>query len=512
MNNSNTEHVLLTGATGFLGHYLLAAILRRTHARCTVLLRPPLEKGTGRLEILLNDLGISLGAMLKRGRVIPVEGALPSELSANGVEKPDLIIHAAAVTRFQSDAQGEPYHTNVSGTRALLQLADHWDTRRFLFVSTAFVCGAAQGVIAENVLSRPSTFNNAYEESKWEAEHLVNAWSRDGRVAIICRPSILFGDAHQGRATQVGGVYVLARAMEVLARSVADDSEIDRYHLPLRIPGSADATVNLVPVCWTADRIVDLIADNASASGVHHLVNPDPPTHAEIKQWLENTFDLSGGRFTDATWPWPHPTRFEEALFSVGESILDYFRCDLAFDSRIHEARPPTRRLVDEAHFTRSMHYMRTAGWGRSRSPTPLNSVSSASQPPLDIRWYFETFMAQRLPDSQVARIEALTATIRLVITSDVVEEWVCRFENGLLTGIGCGGPLEPFDFGYRVERSSFVDIVTGRCSPQRAFYVGAVDFFGDQLMALKMAPIIDSFVREFPVTSNDRANAHVCH
>ncbi|MFQ5492292.1 MAG: SDR family oxidoreductase, partial [Phycisphaerae bacterium] len=44
--------VLLTGATGFLGHYVLADLLARPNVRCRVLLRPPLAEGQARLAEL----------------------------------------------------------------------------------------------------------------------------------------------------------------------------------------------------------------------------------------------------------------------------------------------------------------------------------------------------------------------------------------------------------------------------------------------------------------------------
>ena len=45
--------VFLTGASGFLGHYLLAELLTRPQVRCRVLLRPPVSASSARLQQLL---------------------------------------------------------------------------------------------------------------------------------------------------------------------------------------------------------------------------------------------------------------------------------------------------------------------------------------------------------------------------------------------------------------------------------------------------------------------------
>lgn len=504
MNHFDGKHVLLTGATGFLGHYLLAAILRRTKAHCTLLLRPAVEHGVERLCHLVGELGIDLRPAIRAGRVIPVEAELPETIDEEALCGVDVILHAAASTKFRSDSRGDPVRTNVEGTRRLLETADRLGVRRFALVSTAYACGRARGNIAERAHVQPASFNNDYEASKWKAEKLVAQWAQGSRIATIFRPSILFGDAKSGRTTSVGGIYVLARAMDVLSRAVHDDPAMDRNQVRLRIPGRADASVNLVPVCWAADKIIDVLTWDEFANSIFHLVNPYPPTCAELKDWLERFHNLSGGAFTDAVWPWPNPTRFEDALLTVGESILDYFQCDMSFASKLNDANPPRRRLVDEALFCRSLSYLRATNWGRER----VSSESRSTQP-FDVDWYFKTFMASRLPHSQVAHIEALTTTVRFDIESDVLEGWVCRFEQGLLTDVDPASDQDAADFGYRVKQSSFYDIVTGRKSPQQVFFEGAADLTGDQLKALQMVPIIQSFIREFPVRSDDVAFAH---
>ena len=91
---------------------------------------------------------------------------------------------------------------------------------------------------------------------------------------LICRPSILIGDRATSRTTNFGGVYILARAVELLARAIAIEPDIDRHRVPLRIMGDANATLNLAPVCWTARHVARLATHVDWPRRVINLVNP----------------------------------------------------------------------------------------------------------------------------------------------------------------------------------------------------------------------------------------------
>ena len=494
----------MTGGTGFLGHYLLAELLRAGGIRCRVLLRPPLSASRARLGGLLAELDIDLERRISCGEVSLVEGELPGPIDLAPLEGVQQVIHAAASTSFNADPDGDPMRTNVDGTRRVLDLASALGIRDFVFVSSAFVCGKGRGIARETVDDLEPEFTNDYERSKWQAEQLVWSWATNDRSATICRPSILIGDRATGRSTHFGGIYVPARAVSVLARGVDDDPDANRHRVPLRIPGRPSATINVVPVCWAAKSIARIALQRPASNRVFHLTNPEPPTHAEFKSWLESFYDIAGGSFTDQTWPWPNPTPYEEAFHQVGGPVLGYFRHDLEFESRAADAAPNGRRLVDRAHFTRCLTYAECTHWGRRRR----SAVSPRRETDVDLDWYFSTFMPARLPRSGVARIHALTTTVRFAIEGEDDEQWVCRFERGQLVDQrkGRGGPTGVF--GYRIRRSGFQDIVTGRQTVQSIFYRGDADLVGNTLQAMKMAPIIEAFIREFPVRPRDLVDA----
>ncbi|MEP0848740.1 MAG: SDR family oxidoreductase [Phycisphaerae bacterium] len=489
--------ILLTGATGFLGHYLLAELLREPSVRCRLMLRPPMHGGAQRLATLVGDLGLDLDSLRAAGRVELLEGELPDHRpDASRLSGVTCVVHAAANTSFDADRTGEPARTNLDGTRAMLHLAGEAGIRRFVLVSTAFVCGDRRGRIAERVSPRAPTFANVYEQSKWEAEQLVWAWRGAERIATICRPTILFGDSTRGRATVMNGLYLIARATEILSRAVTDDAEADRHQVPLRIIGDPRATINAIPVDYAARRIAGIALDGAAESSVHHIANPQPPTHEEIKKWLEQYFDLAGGRFCRSDWPLEDPNRFEELFYSRSNAVQDYFRCDLSFESRDGEETDRVR-LIDRERFFRALRYAQATNWGRE-----CRARTRARRAPQRVRpdWYFNEFLPRTLPRSQVARVDALTTTARFVICGCDDGEWVCRFENGELAQLSAGPNGLQEAFGYRVSVDEFADVVTGRRPVQDAFFEGGAEMFGDIDQALKMVSIIEKFVAEFPV------------
>jgi nucleoside-diphosphate-sugar epimerase len=495
--------VLLTGATGFLGHYLLAALLRKPAVRCRLMLRPPVDAGAQRLANLIGELGLDFAALRAAGRIEPLAGELPDHPpdapSLRGITH---VIHAAANTSFDADSTGEPARTNVAGTRAVLAVATEAGAPRFVLISTGFVCGDRRGRVAEAISPVAPPLSNAYEQSKWEAEQLVWAWRDAERIVSICRPTILFGDSARGRATTMNGLYLIARATEILSRAVADDPNADRRRVPLRVIGDPRATINVIPVDWAAERIAHIALDDARESRVHHVANADPPTHQEIKEWLEQYFDLAGGGFCQSPWPLENPNHYEALFYSRSNAVHDYFRRDLTFESR-RAAAPDGRRLIDRDRFFLALRYAQATNWGRQRrNLTGAGTAVTRVSP----NWYFREFLPRAVPRSRVARIDALTTVARFLIDGCVDGEWVCRFENGELAQSTAGANGLREAFGYRVSIDEFTDLVTGRRPVQDAFFEGGAEMFGDIDQALKMVSIIEKFVAEFPVRDNGGA------
>ncbi len=89
------------------------------------------------------------------------------------------------------------WRTNVAGTSAFTdQLQSGARLRRFLYVGTAYCCGAVSGrVVREDDLAAPDHVA-AYTRSKFEAEAMLEA--RTGLPLLVARPSVVIGHSVLG--------------------------------------------------------------------------------------------------------------------------------------------------------------------------------------------------------------------------------------------------------------------------------------------------------------------------
>ena len=228
------------------------------------------------------------------------------------------------------------------------------------------------------------------------------------------------------------------------------------------------------------------------------MTNPDPPTHHDVKGWLEEYFDIAGGQFSDATWPLEDSNHYEDLFYSLGNICLDYFRHGLTFESRCAAEIPLGRRLVDGESFARCIKYAQATNWGRT--PNEIHDL----RPPagsIDPKWYFEDFLPKAVPRSVISQVKELTAIVKYTITGTLGGSWVCRFENGqLMETHAASGALQP-EFEYRLCYEDLVDVVGCHKPLQDVFLHGSAEMFGDVERALKMVPIIAEFLKQFPVT-----------
>ncbi len=153
-------HVLLTGATGFLGQAMLERLLSSyPQTRVSVLIRPRGgRRAADRLTALLRKnvfrplserLGEAELARLVSERVSVIEGDLGSVTLPGDL---DVVIHGASTVSFDPPVD-EAFRTNVSGVRTLYQaLAEVGGSPHVVHVSTAYVAGTRKGVVTEAAL------------------------------------------------------------------------------------------------------------------------------------------------------------------------------------------------------------------------------------------------------------------------------------------------------------------------------------------------------------------------
>jgi nucleoside-diphosphate-sugar epimerase len=297
---TSNSTILMTGATGFLGQYLLRDLLAHG-ARVVAMIRPPLAANIERLDGLLKKLDFDIQEPIVEKRLLFVEGSLPDRMPEPTWGRTDAFLSCAANRQLHSNGNGEPFKTNVESVEPMLEWTAKHGINSIHAVSTAYICGPETVDVPEAILPNEEGFHTDYEHSKWMAEVLLDKWGkRDGNVLTIYRPSLIVGDSDSGYTTQYVGFYRLARLASILKDQFGNGSNGATTHIPLRIPGSADSPQNFVPVDFTSRLIVEIMLRQEFHGRIFNLTDPNPPSNEFVLRRLEEYFRMEGGYFLDS--------------------------------------------------------------------------------------------------------------------------------------------------------------------------------------------------------------------
>ncbi|MFA5924597.1 MAG: thioester reductase domain-containing protein [Methylococcaceae bacterium] len=201
-NREPLTDVLLTGATGFFGPFLLSSLLLQTTYMYHVLIRAKDPKhGMERIrEALRRSLILtpSLAEELEK-RVHVVCGDIAQRnLGMSPIDWESLttqiqaVCHNAALVNYILNYETLKPH-NVDGTRELLRFAFAGNPKEFHHISTTFIFGwTVKGTLPESDNNNEMMgLDFGYSQSKWVAEQLVFEAEKKGLKAHIYRPSLI---------------------------------------------------------------------------------------------------------------------------------------------------------------------------------------------------------------------------------------------------------------------------------------------------------------------------------
>ena len=293
------RHVLVTGATGFVGAALVAELLEQTDARVTCLVRsrPGIaanDRLHRHLRQTIQDYGLThLDDTLAERVTAAVGDVTDPKLAriADDVEHVDAIWHSAASLKYRDNDAAEIRLHNVEGTRHVVELAHALRATEFNHISTAYVAGRRSGLIAEHAVPHGTVTNNQYEQSKIDAEELV---AESGLRVRMFRPSIVIGHSRTRRADSDAGVYGFLREMERFVSSAGDPSALPT----LRIAAHTDTGLNLIPVDTVASSAV-AISMSPSPSEYFHLTNNHTALVRDAIPMVCEELGLPAPTFTD---------------------------------------------------------------------------------------------------------------------------------------------------------------------------------------------------------------------
>jgi thioester reductase-like protein len=491
------QGILLTGATGLLGRYLLRDLLAYGNSVSVLIREAPAETATERLNRLLVFAEESLHRKLPRPTLLNGDLA-KANLGLGTVERSWLarntqaVLHSAAYVSYRPTPEGEPWETNVHGTRRLLELCRASGCTELHHLSTAFLCGDRRGILREDELDCGSGSGNAYEQSKFAAEQLVRGFP--GIRATIYRPAVIVGDSRTGYTSTYHHFY---RFLELGVRLSAPRSQappgnekLRRQRLPLRLPLTGNETQNLVPVDWVSQAILALLHRPQWHGRTFHLVARQPIRLQEIKEMIEDLLHIEGIRWAGRG-ELANPTTLEQLILEQFQDYWSYLDNDLVFDcwntqQALPDLPPPS---FDRELVVRLLRYAQEDNWGRGRR--------GQSPPALDLAHYLEHVLPEKLSRSPMADALPPRIVFALDIRSTGGGTWSCRWADGRLN-VRRGVDAETI-VTYRMASSVFETLLRGWKSPQQAFFDGQIEIDGDVEKALKLALFIERFLADSP-------------
>jgi dTDP-4-dehydrorhamnose reductase len=258
--------ILLTGASGQLGAYLIDRLIDRGHE---IIAWSGTEAGRRR--------GIA---------VIPVEltDARATE-EALAEADPDAILHAAALSATES-VRRDPVRASAINVDATTRIADWADRhrRRLVFTSTDLVFDGSRAWNREDDPAGPIL---EYGRTKHRAEPAVLSSGK----GIVARISLLFGPSRCGRH------YFFDRAIEALRRGEPQSFFEDEHRTPLDLASAASILVRLA---------------ESDLAGLFHVAGPERVSRFDLMRRSATALGLDAslvrpGRRADVDLPEPRP-------------------------------------------------------------------------------------------------------------------------------------------------------------------------------------------------------------
>jgi len=291
---ADPANLVLTGATGFVGSFLLAELLAKTRARIHCLVRcRDADEGRSRLAQTLASAGFP--ELARSPRIVPVQADLSKpklgladddfDALAGSV---DAVYHCGAFVNFIY-----PYsvlkHTNVLGTQEMLRLASKPSPKPFHYISTLRVFGSFGGpepdvIDEETGLDHNWRLHSGYAQSKWVAERLVRLAGERRLPVATYRLGMISGHSRTG----------VSNLTDVLSRMI-------KGCIQLGTAPDLEMLVDVTPVDYVASAVVHLSQRKESLGKAFHLVTMHPVPWNDLTDWLRR-FGYPLRRLSFETW------------------------------------------------------------------------------------------------------------------------------------------------------------------------------------------------------------------
>jgi NAD dependent epimerase/dehydratase len=268
MNSLKQEHVLVTGAGGFIGSHLVEALVP-VCSKVTALIHYDSRSDWGNLEFLPKEI-------LDSVEVVGGDVTDPFFVQQL-VRGKNLVFHLAALIAipFSYLAPSAYFRTNVEGTLNILEACRRSDVRRLICTSTSECYGTARTVPIDE--SHPLQAQSPYSASKISADKAAESYYCSFNLPVVTvRPFNTYGPRQSSRAV-----------IPTIITQTLSDSPVVRL-------GSLSPRRDLT---YVTDTVSGFIAAAVSENPVHgEVVNLGVGQSISIGELVEKVFTLTGIR------------------------------------------------------------------------------------------------------------------------------------------------------------------------------------------------------------------------
>jgi nucleoside-diphosphate-sugar epimerase len=376
-----SKYLLLTGATGLVGQYLLRDLLLEGTAVAVLIRSQEHERAADRLEQVMSHW--ETGLYRKLPRPVCLEGDItrtdlglsPEAQRWVGKHCASVLHNAASLTFSGKDTSRDPWLSNLTGTANILAFCRQSGVHQLHYMSTAYVCGQRPGTIFETELEHTEGFRNDYENSKFEAESLVRSAPFLESLTVY-RPATIVGDSQTGYTTTYHGLYSYFQFAWML-RQYANLQEDGRWNIPLRLNVTGDESRNLIPVDWVSAVTTYLVLNSQCHGQTYHLTPLEPVTARAIEEAMCSHFGYYGPTFVGPDGlAAGNVNEVERKFYEYVDRYTPYWSREPVFDcSNTRTAAPhlPCPR-IDTPCLHRLMEFAIQDRWGKRRTPHAARS------------------------------------------------------------------------------------------------------------------------------------------